>query len=585
MYPMRSERETTEGTGASAGIYSAGPWSRRLRLASGSVLFLYVALHLANHALGNIGLGAMQAMLAAQLWLWQGVIGSLLLYGAFLLHGGLGVFAFYQRRFFGLRWPDHAQLVLGLALPALLANHFADTRLALLLYGIPKQYPQILATFWVFVPLFGALQVAVLIVAWGHGCIGMHYAFRLKRWYAGAGRLLLVLAVLLPLLALLGFVQGAREVARAMASPAFRAAALGAAKIGTPAEAAHLFHLRNLFIAGWLVLLLLVLALRGLRAWREQRGHGIAITYPNGRVILLPAGGSLLEASRRIGFPHAAICGGRGRCSTCRVRVFADPASLAPPTATEAAVLARVRADPERVRLACQLRPLGAMLIHPLIPPAIAANFLIGRGPGMLGEERFIVAMFVDLRDSTALIRGRLPYDAVFVLRRFVESAAKTVRDAGGVPNQFTGDGLLALFGLASGPAEACRAALAAAVRLAIALAGDAEAGPGGSDHPLSFGIGAHCGTAVVGEIGFGGSRTFTALGEVVHLAARLEQASRDLRQTAVISAEIFETAGLAPALGAPASPATELALRGHDRPLRAHLFAAATLRQGFSAA
>ena len=104
------------------------------------------------------------------------------------------------------------------------------------------------------------------------------------------------------------------------------------------------------------------------------------------------------------------------------------------------------------------------------------------------------------------------------------------------------------------------------------------------SDGPLGFGIGAHCGTAVVGEIGFGGSRTFTALGEVVHLAARLEQASRDLRQAAVISADILELAGVASPIRAPASSATELTLRGHDRALRVHLFATEVLRGGFDA-
>lgn len=98
----------------------------------------------------------------------------------------------------------------------------------------------------------------------------------------------------------------------------------------------------------------------------------------------------------------------------------------------------------------------------------------------------------------------------------------------------------------------------------------------------LDFGVGAHCGTAVVGEIGFGRSRTFTALGEVVHLAARLEQAAGELRQTAVISSEILERAGVALPAGAPAASATELALRGHDQPLRVHLFQAATLRRAF---
>ena len=81
--------------------------------------------------------------------MWQGLIGSILLYGAFLVHGGLGFAAFYQRRFYGLTLLDVAQLVLGLAISALLANHLADTRLALLLYGLPKRYSRVLITFWV----------------------------------------------------------------------------------------------------------------------------------------------------------------------------------------------------------------------------------------------------------------------------------------------------------------------------------------------------------------------------------------------------------------------------------------------------
>jgi len=133
---------------------------------------------------------------------WQGLIGSILLYGAFLVHGGLGFAAFYQRRFYGLTLLDVAQLVLGLAISALLANHLADTRLALLLYGLPKRYSRVLITFWVLVPLFGVLQVAVLTVAWSHGCIGIHNAFRLKRWYGRASRSLLVIAILIPVLAL-----------------------------------------------------------------------------------------------------------------------------------------------------------------------------------------------------------------------------------------------------------------------------------------------------------------------------------------------------------------------------------------------
>lgn len=563
-----------------APVYTVGPWSRRVRLASGTILFLYVTLHLINHALGNVGLGAMQAMLSVQLWIWQGLLGSILLYGAFLVHGGLGVAAFYRRRLHGMTWLEAAQLVLGLAIPALLFNHLADTRLALLVYGIPKRYPQVLATFWVLRPLFGWLQVTVLIVAWAHGCIGMHSAFRLKRWYGEARQVLLVVAILVPVLALLGFAEGAREVARDMALASWRAIELAPDRVGSAADAARLFGIRNLAIIAYISLLALVAVLRGLRSLRERRVAGIAVSYPDGRVVLLPPGGTVLEGSRRLGYPHASICGGRGRCSTCRVRVLGQ-AELPPPAASETAVLVRVGADPARIRLACQLRPLADIGVYPLVPPPIAGAFTVGASEGKLGEERFIVAMFVDLRDSTALLGNRLPYDAVFLLRRFVETAAAAIVTAGGVANQFTGDGVLALFGLYSEPETACRAALAAAGQVAAALARTEHAAAEGiAREAFNFGIGAHCGPAIVGEIAFGDSRTFTALGEVVHLSARFEQASRDLGHAAVISADIFRHAGQV----APEGSAREITARGHDRPLTVHLLSAEALRNTIGA-
>lgn len=139
---------------------------------------------------------------------------------------------------------------------------------------------------------------------------------------------------------------------------------------------------------------------------------------------------------------------------------------------------------------------------------------------------------------------------------------------------------MLALFGLYSRPDAACRAALSAAGRVAAALAQvERAAAKNGAGEGLNYGIGAFCGQAVVGEIAFGGSRTFTALGEVVHLSARLEQASRDLGQVAVISAEIFRLAGRT----APEGSARQITARGHDRPLAVYLLSAGALRQGLA--
>src|SRR5665811_2547154 len=76
-----------------------------------------------------------------------------------------------------------------------------------------------------------------------------------------------------------------------------------------------------------------------------------------------------------------------------------------------------------------------------------------------LGKERYIVSMFVDMRGSTKFAEARLPFDVVFLINRFLGATSQAVIDAGGHPNQFIGDGLLALFGLDVDPATACRQA------------------------------------------------------------------------------------------------------------------------------
>ena len=67
--------------------------------------------------------------------------------------------------------------------------------------------------------------------------------------------------------------------------------------------------------------------------------------------------------------------------------------------------------------------------------------------------------MFVDMRGSTNLAESRLPFDTVFIVNRFLDAVSQVVIACGGQPNQFVGDGQLALFGLATDPPTACRQA------------------------------------------------------------------------------------------------------------------------------
>lgn len=543
---------------------------RRLRLLSGTILLVYITTHLVDLSLCNASWHAAEAMLVVQKHVWQGPVGTALLYGALLTHAGLGLLALYERRHFRWTGPEMAQLGLGLAFPALLANHLAVTRIALTAYGLDKTYSSELATLWVLRPELGLLQVGVLLCAWVHGCLGLFFLFRLRRWFEAWKPLLLVVAVLVPVLALLGFAQGGREIARLMAAPGFARAHLSVATVGTPAQRAGLGRAREWLLIGYGSLILATLLARGSRRIREARAGLVTVRYDDGRAVRVPPGVTVLEASRLGGIGHASVCGGKGRCSTCRVLVRDAAGPLDPPAPHETALLAAIGLDPAQVRLACQLRCTANLHVSPLVSLHLADDFVIGHRAGGSGTERFVVAMFVDLRGSVALTARHAPFDSVFLLGRFIAATCDAVGEGGGRAVQFLGDGVLALFGLDRPPDEACRQALAVVAALPHALAPVAALFREQMDQAFDYGLGLHCGQAIVGEVGFGRGVAFTAMGETVNLAHRLQDLARDFATTAVVSEAVFVTAGLS---GAP-YPATAATVRGLRRPVPVRLLA-----------
>ncbi len=436
------------------------PSLRQIRLATGLVLYAYVTLHFANHALGNISVAAMESGLAIQKLIWQSPPGAAILYASLATHMSLGFWALYERRHF--RWTrlEATQLVLGLSIPFLLTDHVIGTRVALSMFGLEKGYAQELLKFWVSAPFFGVLQAILLLIVWIHGCLGVHFWLRLKPFYPWARELLLSIAVLLPALALLGYYQGGEQTLQSAQDPAWRAGNMSPDHVGTPAQNAILLNDRARTLAALAAALAATVLARGFRRWRERRGGSIKLTYP-GRTIRVPRGLSVLEASLLNNIPHAHVCGGRGRCSTCRIRVLGDVSELPAPSAAEQVVLERVHAAPG-VRLACQLRPTSDIAFVPMLSPYATTVDAYRTGAAYSGVERYVVIMFVDMRGSSRLAEGRLPFDTVFVINQFLNAVSGAVLSAGGEPNQILGDGLLALFGMGGRPEVACRQAIAA---------------------------------------------------------------------------------------------------------------------------
>jgi adenylate cyclase len=513
---------------------------RLLRLITGLVVASFVVGHFLNHSLGVVSIEAMDRMRAMLAAWWRSPVGTVLLYGSLLTHFALALASLYRRSTLRMPLWEAAQLALGLAILPLLIVHIVGTRFTWTLLGHNIDYERIVGLLWSS-QWSTAKQVLLLLVVWAHLCAGLHYWLRLRQWYQNLQPLAFAAALLLPALSLAGFASAGFTLWPSVESVG------GMQKYNvdlagmTARDRALIAHWRDgLEYAFWIALAATLLA----RWLRTRIGATYRVRHASGRVITAPVGRSILEAIRDEGLPHASVCGGRARCTTCRVRVGDGLAHLPPPGRMEAQALGRIEA-PANVRLACQCRPTRDVAVTPLLPPNAGPSYAQQPRRGAQGGERPIVAMFVDLRDSTRLAEGRLPYDVVFVMNQFFAEMHAALRATGGYYAQFRGDGLLALYGLESSIAPACRAALEGAAEMQTRIENLSQSLADELKEPLRIGIGIHAGVAIVGTMGPPDAPIYSAIGDMVNTAARLEDMTKAYGCTLVASAEVLRQAGV----------------------------------------
>ena len=277
----------------------------------------------------------------------------------------------------------------------------------------------------------------------------------------------------------------------------------------------------------------------------------ITVSYPGGRSFRVVPGPTLLEFSRMLGVPHAAVCGGRARCSTCRVQVIDGAETLGEPRDAERSVLERISAQ-ENTRLACQVRPSTDISIQPLVAArdaALAAGQ--ARDAFHWGIERPVAVMFVDMRNFTSFAEARLPFDVVFVLNRYLGLVASAIRDNEGHVDKFIGDGIMAIFGMSDGLKRGSAQALNAIADIGRAVQALNSELASSLSSPLRIGVGVHAGPAILGRIGSAAldptdsRQGITALGDTVNSASRLEAATKELDAVAVVSDDLLAAAGV----------------------------------------
>ncbi|MEK9947443.1 MAG: adenylate/guanylate cyclase domain-containing protein [Alphaproteobacteria bacterium] len=516
----------------------------RARMTAGIILYIYVATHLINHALGIASLETMEIGREIFLAVWRNVLGTTILYGAVLVHVVLVLWSLYQRRTLRMPVREALQIIFGLLLPIVLLEHIVGTRIMHIIADTNDTYGYVLSTLWVSNPEKGWIQAIALLLAWAHGTMGLYFWLRLKPWFTAWAPWLFTFVLLLPVLALVGFIDGGREFTRLLEDEAYVDQLIETAN--PPDEAAialaiMIFDWGRIF---YLSFLGLVIAGRIGRWIVQSRAHMVTISYADGRKVAMEPGSSVLDASRRIGMPHASVCGGRGRCSTCRVHISEGRENLPKPSAEESRVLQRVGAS-DATRLACQLRPTHDVSVTPLLAPDATAKDGHRRSAISQGAEREVAILFADIRAFTAFSEKKLPYDVVFVLNQYFRTMGEAVERAGGQLDKFIGDGVMALFGIETDTEAGCRAALEAARRMALGLKEPNENLKNDLPEPLRIGIGIHVGSVIVGDMGYAGARSVTAIGDPVNTASRLEAMNKDFASQLIVSKKVARRADL----------------------------------------
>ena len=506
-------------------------------MASGLILFTYIGAHLINHALGLISLETAEAGMSIAVEVWYSLPGTILLYGAFVIHFVMALYAVYERRTFRLPPLELLRIALGFTMPILLIGHAASTRLAYELFGLSSDYARVVSNLWATGSQ--GWQLGLMAPGWLHGCLGLHFAFSRRAWYRQSRFVLFALALLLPVLAALGFLAMGKELAK---SPAAVAAALEFYSPNNLAQRLAIAQWKDSVLNWYFSIIGAAFIAREIRNLLERRGKRlVSVTYP-GRTVRIPRGWSVLEASRSFHLPHAAMCGGRARCSTCRVRVTAGEQFLPPPANDERTTLDRIGATPD-VRLACQLRPQGDISVLPLVR---TARPIYRQGAPQRGAEREVAVLFCDFRNRADLSADHMPQDLLHVLMLYVEGVSNAIRASGGALSYVEFDSICALFGH-EGDANAAQGALRAAGAIEGVVA-DLNNRLGLRESRVKIGVSIHIGRAAIAEIGTSEPPMPMAVGEAVDRANDLRKAAAERDKPFAISEKVYADAGLSPA-------------------------------------
>ena len=268
-----------------------------------------------------------------------------------------------------------------------------------------------------------------------------------------------------------------------------------------------------------------------------------ALYFPDNKRVDVRSGESILHASLRTGIPHAHVCGGNARCSTCRVVIVQGLKYCSPRNSSEKRIADRLHFG-SNIRLACQTRINGDVKLRRLVLDADDVEFTDqsarGAAPALAGEEKELAILFADIRGFTGLAEDLPPFDVIHLLNRYFNRMGSVIVRNGGQIDNYMGDGLMALFGL-TGKGGAALNAVTAALEMVEAVNQLRVYFEANYAKNFRIGIGVHYGEVVVGTVGAVGSRKITAIGDAVNFASRIEAANKAKGTRILISEPTYQ--------------------------------------------
>ncbi len=260
------------------------------------------------------------------------------------------------------------------------------------------------------------------------------------------------------------------------------------------------------------------------------------ITYENeGSIEEADLSLPLLQISLKHGIPHQHACGGQARCSTCRIRVLENLQNLLPRNTAELRLAKKKHFD-DSIRLACQTRVQGPVKIQRLVLDEQDIGLAMGADASD-ARLRSVAVLFSDLRNFTTFSEAHLPYDTVHILNRYFFSMGDAILRNGGYIDKYMGDGIMALFGLReSDPERVCRQAVRAGLQMLDALKKLNRYLRDQFSVEFTMGIGIHYGEVIVGHTGHPKKKQFTAIGDTVNVASRMETATKEFHAHLFVS-------------------------------------------------